>query len=310
MSRNGSGTYNLPAGNPVVTGTTITSTWANTTLTDIAAALTGSLAADGQTTATGPLNMGTQKITNITAGTASTDAASVAQVTSAVAITGGTIDGTPIGGTTAAAGKFTTLEASGDVAFTGTGAALMPSGTAAQQPVTPVNGMIRYNTTSSSLEGYIGGAWITIGSSTPVTGPAFSAYLTSNQSVTSNTATKVTIDAKEFDTATCFSTTNNRFTPTQAGYYQISGTVYFAGTANTMTESRIYLYKNGTVFKNGTAYASSSSAGTLFIQNINTIMYFNGSTDYVELWCSNTSSSPSFAGGSTLTYFNGSFIRS
>ncbi|CAB5217704.1 hypothetical protein UFOVP202_1, partial [uncultured Caudovirales phage] len=29
MSRNGSGTYNLPAGNPVVTGTTITSSWAN-----------------------------------------------------------------------------------------------------------------------------------------------------------------------------------------------------------------------------------------------------------------------------------------
>ena len=41
MSRNGSGTYSLPAGNPVVTATTITSTWANTTLSDIANALTG-----------------------------------------------------------------------------------------------------------------------------------------------------------------------------------------------------------------------------------------------------------------------------
>ena len=58
MSRNGSGTYSLPAGNPVVTGTTITSTWANNTLNDIATALTGSLAADGQTTATGALQMG------------------------------------------------------------------------------------------------------------------------------------------------------------------------------------------------------------------------------------------------------------
>jgi hypothetical protein len=45
--RNGSGTYNLTAGNPVVTGTTISSTWANTTLNDIANALTGSVAADG-----------------------------------------------------------------------------------------------------------------------------------------------------------------------------------------------------------------------------------------------------------------------
>ena len=49
MARNGSGTYVLPAGNPVVTGTTISSTWANTTLTDIASALTGSIATDGQT---------------------------------------------------------------------------------------------------------------------------------------------------------------------------------------------------------------------------------------------------------------------
>jgi hypothetical protein len=55
MSRNGSGTYNLPAGNPVVTGTTISSTWANNTLADMANAITGSIAADGQTPITGAL---------------------------------------------------------------------------------------------------------------------------------------------------------------------------------------------------------------------------------------------------------------
>lgn len=48
MSRNSSGTYSLPAGNPVVTGTTITSSWANTTLSDIASALTDSLSRTGQ----------------------------------------------------------------------------------------------------------------------------------------------------------------------------------------------------------------------------------------------------------------------
>lgn len=55
MSRNGNGVYNLPAGNPVVTGTTISSTWANNTLADIQNALTGSIAADGQTPITGGL---------------------------------------------------------------------------------------------------------------------------------------------------------------------------------------------------------------------------------------------------------------
>lgn len=64
MSRNGSGTYNLPSGNPVVTGTTITSTWANNTLSDIANALTGSIASDGQTPMSGSLNMGNNQITN------------------------------------------------------------------------------------------------------------------------------------------------------------------------------------------------------------------------------------------------------
>jgi hypothetical protein len=41
------GVYTLPAGNPVVTLTTISSAWANTTMSDIATALTGSLPTDG-----------------------------------------------------------------------------------------------------------------------------------------------------------------------------------------------------------------------------------------------------------------------
>jgi len=80
MSRNGSGIYNLPTGNPVVTGTTITSNWANTTLSDISTALTGSVAADGQTPITGNLQMGGNKITGMADGSASTDAATVGQL--------------------------------------------------------------------------------------------------------------------------------------------------------------------------------------------------------------------------------------
>jgi len=65
MARNGSGTYNLPAGNPVTTGTTISSTWANTTLSDMATALTGSVASDGQTTPSANLPMGGFAHTNV-----------------------------------------------------------------------------------------------------------------------------------------------------------------------------------------------------------------------------------------------------
>lgn len=49
MPRNGSSVYALPAGNPVIPGTIIATTWANTTLTDIATALTNSLSTDGST---------------------------------------------------------------------------------------------------------------------------------------------------------------------------------------------------------------------------------------------------------------------
>ena len=79
MSRNGTGTYNLPAGNPVVTGTSISSTWANTTLNDIANALSGSVAADGQTPMTGQLDMNSQKIKNLAAGTVAGNAIEYAQ---------------------------------------------------------------------------------------------------------------------------------------------------------------------------------------------------------------------------------------
>lgn len=47
-SRSSSGTYSLPSGNPVVSGTTISTSWANTTLGDIATELTSSLDRNGR----------------------------------------------------------------------------------------------------------------------------------------------------------------------------------------------------------------------------------------------------------------------
>ncbi len=55
MPRNAQGIYSLPAGNPVVPGTLIETTWANPTMSDIAAALTGSLPRNGSAGMTGPL---------------------------------------------------------------------------------------------------------------------------------------------------------------------------------------------------------------------------------------------------------------
>lgn len=137
MSRNGSGVYTLPASNPVVTGTVISTTWANNTMNDIASALTGSVASDGQTPMTGPLNLNSNKIQNVATGTLNGDAVNYSQ--------------------------FTTPTFTGNVTCTSTGYVLIPAGTTAERPVSPANGQIRYNTTYGQFEGYANGAWGNIG---------------------------------------------------------------------------------------------------------------------------------------------------
>mgnify|MGYP007100071463 CR=1 FL=1 len=149
MSRNGSGTYTLPAGNPVVTGTTIASNWANTTMNDIASALTGSVAADGQTTMTGPLKMGSNRITGLAAGIAAGNAVEFDQFK------------TPI---------FTGIvTAQTDIRCTGTGQITLPVGTTAQRSTAPEEGMVRFNVTLGEFEGAKDYAGATISSITYVT---------------------------------------------------------------------------------------------------------------------------------------------
>jgi len=67
MPRNSQGVYSLPAGNPVVDGTLIETTWANPTMSDIAAALTGSLPRDGSAGMTGPLILARDGVLNLEA---------------------------------------------------------------------------------------------------------------------------------------------------------------------------------------------------------------------------------------------------
>jgi hypothetical protein len=145
---------------------------------------------------------------------------------------------------------------------------------------------------------------ISIGGNQAVDGPAFSAYQSSSQSVATNTATKVQIQTKEFDTNSCFdATTNYRFTPTVAGYYQISGAVNFAST--TSGNSSVSIYKNGSEFKRFSQITSS-----ILGINGSALIYFNGTTDYIELYCYQQSgSSVSTNASAVSTYFQGVMVR-
>jgi hypothetical protein len=58
-----------------------------------------------------------------------------------------------------------TIDANQNATFNSTGATTLPVGDDAARP-TPANGMIRYSTTANGFEGYINGAWGSIGGST------------------------------------------------------------------------------------------------------------------------------------------------
>ena len=81
MSYNGSGTFVInTAGQPVLTGTTISSTTFNALTSDLATGLTTALTKDGQSTPTADITMGAFKIVSLDAGTVASDAARIDQV--------------------------------------------------------------------------------------------------------------------------------------------------------------------------------------------------------------------------------------
>jgi len=132
-------------------------------------------------------------------------------------------------------------------------------------------------------------------------GPAFSAYQSSSQTLTGGGATKIQCQTEEFDTNSNYdNTTNYRFTPTVAGYYQITGCWTAASVGANLS---IAIYKNGSDFKRGTDIQASAA-----VVQVTALIYLNGSTDYVELYCA---SSANQAGntGANFTYFQGVLTR-
>ena len=73
-------------------------------------------------------------------------------------VTVGTLASTNLGLASLAGATFT-----GDVILGTTTALELPDGTTGERPGTPANGMIRYNTTLGTFEGYKAGAWGAIG---------------------------------------------------------------------------------------------------------------------------------------------------
>ena len=133
-------------------------------------------------------------------------------------------------------------------------------------------------------------------------GPAFSAYPSGTQSLTTNTWTKLQYNTEEFDTNSNYdSATNYRFTPTVAGYYSFTAAV---SVGTIVTRAILSFYKNGSAFKTlDMAYAVNNYGGAALI-------YLNGSTDYVELYAFLTGTTPSVGAGPAAAFFQAAMVRS
>ena len=131
-------------------------------------------------------------------------------------------------------------------------------------------------------------------------GPAFSATLTSDQTVSNNTWTKLNFITEVFDTNGNYD--SSRFTPTIAGYYQINLTLWFGGVTS-LTRGQAAIYKTGVIstriVDTATKYGFSGSD----------LIYCNGSTDYVEAYVYITGSGLLIEGSVSVHKFSGSLVR-
>jgi hypothetical protein len=139
------------------------------------------------------------------------------------------------------------------------------------------------------------------GVTTQVGAPAFSAYANAGQVLSSGVPTKVLYGVEEFDTNNNFA--SSRFTPTVAGYYQINAQ---SQPNDAYTGSWIAIYKNGSLYKYGNYYLGGATYGGAVVSSL---VYLNGSTDYVEIYVL-FNGGQAIASGPQFTYFNGCFLRS
>jgi hypothetical protein len=139
--------------------------------------------------------------------------------------------------------------------------------------------------------------------------PAFSAYLSTDITVSSSTTTKLVFNTENYDTASCFNTSTGIFTPTVAGYYQLT----FAGQTDYQSSGRAQTW----IYKNGSAIAFreenlNSPASTYPSRFVSALLYANGTSDYFEIYVRHEGGGTKYiyAGNGTGTYFCGFLARS
>lgn len=112
-------------------------------------------------------------------------------------------------------------------------------------------------------------------------GPAFSVYRNASQTISHNTFTRVNFEIEEFDTANCYdNTTNFRFTPNVAGYYQISLHLSISLSGTNASTFIAAITKNGSVTSQN--YITYRDITNTYSAHTTKLIYMNGTTDYID----------------------------
>jgi hypothetical protein len=155
--------------------------------------------------------------------------------------------------------------------------------------------------------------------SLPTNVPNFSAYTSAARNFTQSSATLVYYQTKEYDTNNCYNNTAisqtlngilvppYAFCPNVAGYYAISGGSY----VNDGNWVHAAIYKNQTDFIWGQNVAAAEAATGNYAAYVSSVMYFNGTGDYVHIYIKNSSGIATNNTGfnSANSYFRGSFLN-
>lgn len=126
---------------------------------------------------------------------------------------------------------------------------------------------------------------------------------TDQTGLTSNQTIKVNLNTTEFNAGNGFDTTNKWFKPTMAGYYQVQMGSWFTGT--TVGTNVVIIAKNGTSVAEQGAYHASTTQRSC--PSVATIVYLNGSSDYLEAYV-RAQSDGSLYGDPKYTWFTATRI--
>jgi hypothetical protein len=145
-----------------------------------------------------------------------------------------------------------------------------------------------------------------LASNVTTTGPAFRAYANSTTTIAPTVATKITLGAEDFDTASCFA--SSRFTPNVEGYYQINAGALLSATSGVPGAPYFaaLIYKNGSFVAGGSHVSDADSRSS----TVSDLIYLNGTTDYVELYANHFSSgNKTVRSGQQWTWLSGFLAR-